>query len=379
MVARRAGLALEPGAAPHEHRLALVGGYALADASALWSDLARATGRLRRGDRLQIDLTEVEHVDGAAMALLVHLRATLIRRGVGAELAGARPQVHVMVELYAGADEPAVRPRAARAESGLAAIGRRTLEVGGELRGALGFVGELVRASVGLVRRPSTGNWRALMPMMVRTGTEAVPIILLINFLVGFVLAYQASGQLAQFGANIYVANLVGVSMARAMGPLMTAVIVCGRSGAAFAAELGTMQVSEELDALRTLGLGPMRYLVVPRVLALVVVVPILTLLGMAAGIVGGMLVAASQLDVPMPAYVTQLQLALTPWDVWTGLLKSVAFALAIAIIACQQGFATTGGAQGVGRRTTSSVVIILFSLILLDAGLTLVFAKLAL
>jgi phospholipid/cholesterol/gamma-HCH transport system permease protein len=188
------------------------------------------------------------------------------------------------------------------------------------------------------------------------------------------VMAFQGAIQLKQFGANIFVADLVGLSVVRELGPLMTAIIVCGRSGAAFAAELGTMKVSEEIDALRTMGFGPIRYLVLPRALALMLVMPLLTLLADMVAMGGGLAVGVLSLDLTVGSYLTETQSALTLWDVFSGCLKSVVFALAIALISCQQGFATTGGAEGVGRRTTSSVVSILFSLILIDAAFTVFF-----
>jgi phospholipid/cholesterol/gamma-HCH transport system permease protein len=209
---------------------------------------------------------------------------------------------------------------------------------------------------------------------MERTGADAVPIVILINFLVGFVMAFQGAVQLKQFGANIFVADLVGLSVTRELGPLMTAIIVCGRSGAAFAAELGSMKVSEEIDALRTMGFGAMRYLVLPRVVALILVIPLLTLMADFVGILGGLVVGLTTLDLSVAGYVNETRKALSVWDVYSGVIKSMVFGLAIALIACQQGLATTGGAEGVGRRTTASVVTILFSLILLDAGFTVLF-----
>jgi phospholipid/cholesterol/gamma-HCH transport system permease protein len=180
--------------------------------------------------------------------------------------------------------------------------------------------------------------------------------------------------QLKQFGANVFVADLVGLSVTRELGPLMTAIIVCGRSGAAFAAEIGTMKVSEEIDALRTMGFGPVRYLVLPRALALMLVLPVLTLLADLVGIVGGLVVGIVSLDLTVAGYVSETLKAVSLWDVFSGVLKSFVFALAISLISCQQGFATTGGAEGVGRRTTSSVVSILFSLILIDSVFTVFF-----
>jgi phospholipid/cholesterol/gamma-HCH transport system permease protein len=209
---------------------------------------------------------------------------------------------------------------------------------------------------------------------MERTGADAVPIVVLINFLVGFVMAFQGAVQLKQFGANIFVADLVGLSVARELGPLMTAIIVCGRSGAAFAAELGSMKVSEEIDALRTMGFGAMPFLVLPRVLALMLVVPLLTVLADLVGILGGLVVGLVSLDLTVTGYLRETAKALKVWDVYSGVIKSVVFAMAIGLISCQQGLATTGGAEGVGRRTTASVVTILFSLIVLDAAFTILF-----
>jgi len=196
----------------------------------------------------------------------------------------------------------------------------------------------------------------------------------LINFLVGFVMGFQSARQLQTYGADIFVADIVGLAVTRELAPLMTAIIVCGRSGAGIAAELGTMKVSEELDALRAMGFGPMRYLVFPRVLALFLVVPLLTVVADFFGVLGGMTVARYNLQISATAYLAETRTAILPWDVAGGLIKAVCYALAIALIACQQGFATSGGAAGVGRRTTSTVVIGLFVIVLIDASLTVVF-----
>jgi phospholipid/cholesterol/gamma-HCH transport system permease protein len=238
------------------------------------------------------------------------------------------------------------------------------------------FFGSLLIAAVGVARKPRSANWSDLLPTMERTGADAVAIVVLINFLVGFVMAFQAAVQLKQFGANILVADLVGLSITRELGPLMTAIILCGRSGAAFAAELGSMKVSEEIDALRTMGFGPMRFLVLPRAIGLMLVMPLLTLLADVMGMAGGLLVGLSTLDLSLVGYFKETQRALALWDVFSGVLKSVVFALVIVLIACQQGLATTGGAEGVGKRTTSAVVTTLFALILVDAGFTLLFFK---
>jgi phospholipid/cholesterol/gamma-HCH transport system permease protein len=237
----------------------------------------------------------------------------------------------------------------------------------------------MVLATYTLIRHPRAGHWKEVAPLVERSGSDAVPIVALITFLVGFIMAFQSANQLKLFGANIYVADLVGIALTRELAPLMTAIIVCGRSGAAFAAEIGSMKVNDEVDALRTLGIRPFNWLVVPRTVALVLVLPVLTLIGDFVGILGGLVVAVSDLDLTSQGYVIETLGAVRGSDVVSGLVKSVAFAVAIALIACQQGFATSGGAEGVGRRTTSTVVTCLFALVLIDAVFTFAFRMLGL
>jgi phospholipid/cholesterol/gamma-HCH transport system permease protein len=203
---------------------------------------------------------------------------------------------------------------------------------------------------------------------------NALPIVLLINFLMGLVMAFQGAVPLQQYGASVFIADLVSLATTRELGPLMTAIILAGRSGAAFAAELGTMTVSEEMDALRTLGFSPWRFLVLPRLLALTLVMPILTLVADVMSIAGGIWVASVALGVGPSAWFSEMRQRMGLWDVFSGLIKATVFGVAIAVVACQQGFATSGGAEGVGRRTTSAVVYSLFAIILLDAGFAVLF-----
>jgi phospholipid/cholesterol/gamma-HCH transport system permease protein len=342
------------------------------EAAALWDELTRLLSD-RTARRIDFDLSGVDVVDGGAMALLVHMRSRLEGEGIKSEFVGAAKQVKDIVHLYEG--DIHVPPRKKRRpESALAQIGRATSDILREGQLVLAFFGQMLISAIATVRAPRSANWKDLGPTMERTGADAVPIVVLINFLVGFVMAFQGAVQLKQFGANIFVADLVGLSVARELGPLMTAIIVCGRSGAAFAAELGSMKVSEEIDALRTMGFGAMPFLVLPRVLALMLVVPLLTVLADLVGILGGLVVGLVSLDLTVTGYLRETAKALKVWDVYSGVIKSVVFAMAIGLISCQQGLATTGGAEGVGRRTTASVVTILFSLIVLDAAFTILF-----
>jgi phospholipid/cholesterol/gamma-HCH transport system permease protein len=351
-------------------RLSLAGKLTFLEAKVIWDDVRRRIDDLKADDRIDFDMGAVEAIDGGTMALLVHLRSDLAARGVRADFVNAKDDVQELIHLYRGDMKP-VRRKKRKPEGMLAQIGRATLELVLEIQRVLGFFGDTVLATLGILKEPKTGNWKEVLPTMERSGADAVPIVILINFLVGFVMAFQGANQLKQFGANIFVADLVGLSVTRELGPLMTAIILCGRSGAAFAAELGSMKVSEEIDALRTMGFGPIRYLVLPKAMALMLVLPLLTLIGDFVGMLGGMVVGLTSLGLTVSGYVNETQKALSMWDVFSGLVKSVVFALAITLIACQQGFATTGGAEGVGRRTTSSVVSILFTLILIDAGFT--------
>lgn len=355
--------------------LRLHGELTVDDAAGIWREL-RAAVDAEEKRALTIDLSKVTVIDGAVMALVVELRADLAARKVPVEIVGANERIESLANLYGGHDGPTKRKKR-RPASALAQVGKATLEVGAELKAVLGFFGSLVIAGLKLVRHPRRGHWKEVPVLVEKAGAEAVFIVVLINFLVGFVMAYQSAKQLKMFGANIYVADLVGISLTRELGPLMTAIIVCGRSGAGFTAEIGSMKVSEEIDALRTIGLVPFGWLVVPRVIALVLVVPILTLLGDIVGIAGGALVGITSLDLTLTGYFSETRKAVTMWDVETGLIKSVVFGLTIALIACQKGFATSGGAEGVGRRTTSTVVTSLFALVIIDAIFTVVFRTL--
>jgi len=363
---------------PEGVRVELGGQITIEEAPALWKRVSELLEQLGDKARVQIDNSHVEVIDGACMALLVHLRSELKARRVHCEFTGGSPSVRRIVELYGGRRKPKKR-RVRRARNAIEQVGQATVDVFDEVVAMLDFLGQLVTAAWQALRHPKRINVRDAALTMERAGADATPIILLIDFLIGFVMAYQSALQLHAFGADIYVADLVGVSMTRELGPLMTAIIVCGRTGAAFAAELGTMKVAEEVDALRTLGFVPLQHLVMPRILGLVFVAPFLTLLADAVGILGGLVVAATVLHITPSAYWVEITSAVKPWDVWSGALKSVVFATAIGMIACQQGLATSGGAEGVGRRTTSAVVFILFTLILLDAVFTLLFGALGL
>ncbi len=349
--------------------LELRGHCHLEGAADLWRQLQAGLGAKRA-----LDLSGLESLDGASAALLQALVAEAESRGGALDLVGARAEVHRMLALYS-CDSPGECAPARQREPGLFdEIGRATRDIVASLRDVLSFMGDLCVALMRAGRERGSVNLRAVPNLMERAGADGVPIVLLINFLIGLIIGLQAAYQLQRFGANVFVANLVGLSMVRELAPLMTAIVVAGRSGAAYAAELGSMRVNQEIDALRTLGMDPYRFLVFPRLLATVAVVPLLTIAAMVVGILGGLIVAVQDLGITTTAYFNQLHGAVGMLDVMGGLLKSVVFAVTITLISCQRGLATRGGAAGVGSATTSAVVVILFSLVVIDALFTVTF-----
>ena len=228
-------------------------------------------------------------------------------------------------------------------------------------------------ATVGLFS-PKQMRWPVVLYEMSSMGARAFAVVGLISFLVGATMALQSAVQLRQFGANIYVVDLIAISMTRELGPLMAAIAVAGRSGSAVAAEIGTMVITEEVDALRTMGLHPTRFLVVPKFVAICFTQPILTMFANLLGLFGGFLVAVTYLEIGPTTFVQRLQQALFLKDILTGLFKSVLFAALIVTIGAMAGFRTRGGADAVGRSTTQSVVAGIFAVIAADAAASLAF-----
>jgi phospholipid/cholesterol/gamma-HCH transport system permease protein len=217
-------------------------------------------------------------------------------------------------------------------------------------------------------------KWDSTFHQMVLAGVNSIPIVGLISLFVGVILALQGAYAMRQFGATYYLTMLVGVAMTRELGPLITAVVIAGRSGSAFAAEIGTMKVSEEIDALEAMGLNSTKYLVVPKYLALLVMMPCLSTFSDVAGIVGGGAFEVLDLGQTFRIFLTSTRDALVMRDIWTGLVKSVVFGLVIATVGCYEGFSVKGGAEGVGKATTSSVVVSIFLVIFADVIFTALF-----
>ncbi len=322
---------------------------------------------------LIFDCAELSALDTTGAWLLHRTVHALELRGLRITLTGLRPEFTVLLQLIASrtfapeACAPAI-------PNVLARIGQSSW---GGLTGVydmLAFIGE---TSVILLRsliQPQRIRWRPILRNLQSAGFEALPIVGLLSFLMGLVIAYQGADQLQRFGANIFIADLVGLSMLRELSPLLTAIIVAGRSGSAYAAQIGTMKVTEEIDALRTIGISPAELLVLPKLIALIIALPLLTVYADITGVLGGMIMARSKLDVSFDVFLDRLGDAIQLSSYLTGVSKAPVFAVIIALVGCYQGLQVTGSADSVGRQTTVSVVQAIFLVILSDAFFSIAF-----
>jgi len=360
---------IRPGTAPAELRCS--GAWVLHALAALERRVAALPRPAER--ELRIDASAVSAMDTSGAWLLHRTMRALEARGASVRLEGLRPEFETLLKLIA------LRMRAqgtvqAGPRGALERIGRKAWD---ELRGAWGllaFVGEGAVALGRALANPHRIRWRPILYNVQTAGFEALPITGLLSFLMGIVIAYQGAEQLERFGANIYVVDLVGLSMARELSPLITAIIVAGRSGSAYAAQIGTMKVTEEIDALRTIGVGPLELLVLPKVLALMIALPLLTVYTDIMGVLGGMVMARPQLGISFGTFVDRLGDAVSLSSYLIGIGKAPVFAAIIALVGCYQGFQVTGSAESVGRQTTVSVVQSIFLVILVDALFSIVF-----
>lgn len=329
-------------------------------------------GRLRTS--LAVDLENVHYLDDFGVLVLVELKKMMTGKKDGFHLINAGDKAKQMLSIFDFDSLGEVVSFAKkRPPSMFIRLGEATIQLAAELKYMISFIGSVCVSLVYVCFHPKSLRTDDTFLYMQKTGVDALPIVGLISFLLGLIMAFMSSFQLKQFGANIYVASLVSLTMVRELGPIMTAIIVAGRSGSAFAAEIGTMQISEEIDALFTMGFNPTRFLVVPKIIASVIVVPILTLFSDLFAILGGLVVGVFMLDLTSNAYIAQTIKTLTLFDVFWGLMKSGVFAVTITWIGCFRGFRARGGAASVGQATTSAVVSSIFLIILTDSFLAVI------
>jgi phospholipid/cholesterol/gamma-HCH transport system permease protein len=346
------------------------------------AELARLVPELERATRqtvaaATIDLSAVTAMDTAGAWLVERTRARLAAGGGTVELEGAQPDHLRLIERVrqAGTPEPIGRRRYPTLTDVVARLGKATLDSlarGGEL---LSFLGAVVLTWARLWYRWDRIRFTSLVSHIEQVGLNAMPIVGLITFLVGVVLAYQGVDQLRRFGAEVFTVDLVAISVLREMGILLTAIMVAGRSGSAFTAQIGTMQVNEEVDAMRTMGLDPIEVLVLPRVMALVIAVPLLTFFANIMALVGGGLMAILLVDLTPVQFINQARQAIGLWTFWVGIIKAPVFAFIIGMVGCFEGLKVKGSAESVGRLTTQSVVESIFLVIVFDAMFSILFS----
>lgn len=261
----------------------------------------------------------------------------------------------------------------------LARIGKTSLNQLSEFLQFLNFIGKLTWENAPTLLRPSYLRWNSIINIIDKTGFQALGIIALLSFMIGVVIAYQMGFQLRNYGANVFIVNLLGLSMLREFGPLLSAIMVAGRTGSAFTAQLGIMKINQEIDALNSMGVTPSKLLIFPRIVGLFITLPLLTIWSDIFGVFGGMLMANNMLSVTFYDFLERFQQEIPLRSLLIGLGKAPVFALIIACIGCFQGMQVTGSAENVGSKTTKSVVLAIFSIIVVDAIFSIIFSKLRL
>ena len=335
----------------------------------LWASLDGLM--LPQGDVVSINGSAITAMDTAGAWLLLQLRERLETAGRQVVLDAFRPEHGRLVQYIAdetrGAETVVPKPA-------VDSLLDRWFSTCHNLVSFLAFIGEVIVSLLLAMRHPGRIRWREILADMYQSGVMALPIVGLLSFLMGMVIAYQGSVQLKLYGANIYIADLVGHSMLRELAPLLTAILVCGRTGSAYAARIGTMKVREEVAALQTIGIPPVDVLVLPKLISLIIVLPLLTVFADVLAIVGGMVMANSQLGVSFSAFFFRLEEAINYSTFMIGIGKAPLFAAIIAIVGCYQGFRVEGSAESVGRHTTISVVQSIFLVIVTDALFSILF-----
>jgi phospholipid/cholesterol/gamma-HCH transport system permease protein len=323
--------------------------------------------------RITFDTSGMSDWDSGLLTFLIGIRDHITRGRIPLDTESLPEGVRRLLSLASAVPERKGARRTVKRESFLTTVGRETASFFQAIKEMLDFVGETTVAFLRLLAGRATFSRSDLFVQMQQCGSEALPIVSLISLLVGLIIAFVGAVQLKMFGAQIYVADLVAIGMVRVMSAVMAGIIMAGRTGAAFAAELGTMQVNEEIDALQTLGISPMEYLVLPRMLALVVMMPLLCLYADLMAILGGLIVGVGMLGLGLVEYVNQTEAALTMTNLWIGLIHCTVFGAIIAVAGCLRGMQCGRSASAVGSATTSAVVTGIVGIIVATAIITVI------
>lgn len=331
----------------------------------IWSEVMLAV-KNTSPEAILIEAGGLNYCDGTGIALLFDLKLMQVRKGGKFEIRNLADGFQQLLDQFktsefieAGIEKP-------KSTNLFEDVGRATFGMLQEIYSIISFLGQIVICLFSVIINPQHVRWKDVFVTAELIGVNAFSIIALVCFLIGLVMAFQAAIPMSQYGAQLFVADLIVISIFKELGPLMTAFVVNGRSGSAFAAEIGTMKVKEEVDALTTMGLDPVRFLVVPRVIAALIMIPILTIFGNLFGLIGGLVVMLS-LGFTVVTYINEITYAGTYVMLLSGLIKSVFFAFIIAAVGCHEGLQTKTGASAVGESTTSAVVIGIVLLIFVD------------
>lgn len=347
--------------------VALSGRIGLATFPALKSQVASLWQRYSPAS-LTVDLAGVTFLDSVGALVVTEMEESARQRAIPFHLVNVSEEFQKVLGII-DRESLTIPPLKVEEKAGFVeTVGEAALRVVDDLVQITTFVGDTILALVYCLFHPRTVRWGEVGFYMKRAGVEALPILGLLSFLLGMVMAFMSSLQLRQFGATLYVSSLVGIAMVQELGPLLTAIMVAGRSGSAFAAEIGTMMVNEEVDAITVMGFDPVKFLTVPKVIASMLVVPLLAVYAMFFGILGGLLIGVFLLDITMYSYITETRKAIALFDINSSLVKSAVFAAIVAGIGCQRGFKVRGGAEAVGTQTTSAVVAGIFLIIVVDS-----------
>ena len=363
-----------------EAKISLIGTFTLQDAP-FYKDFKTYFKQIENVSSVLLDFSNVKEYDSFLAAIYLKFAEFFIKKTIQLNRINQTEEIQNMIDILTNGLTDQQNDELEKEESQfknfIEDTGKRTKAVLEDSYHFVEFFGDLIIKFLSIIIFPLQVRWKDFPYHFIRAGAAALPIVILIIFLIGLITGYQGAVQLKQFGADIYIANLIGISITRELAPLMTAILVAGRSGSAFAAEIGTMKVSEEIDALRSMGFNITNFLVMPRVLGVLLAMPILTIIADIAGVLGGLIAAISILDVTISGYLNQLQIAVGISDILTGIIKSLIFGFGIAAVGCFRGMQVRGGAESVGKFTTASVVTGIFLIILFDSIFTFVFQAL--
>jgi phospholipid/cholesterol/gamma-HCH transport system permease protein len=346
----------------------LSGEFGLKNLTAFAGDIKREISS-QKVQNIAIDFSKVCYLDSAAALAFVQIEKEAAAQKITCRLINLNAEAKGIFSVIHGDALTRLPFKSEKSHEGLIRqVGQASLFLARDFVNFVTFIGDLLSALAHTLRHPRSLRGKDVLFYVQRAGVDGLPIVAMIGALMGLIMAFMSYLQFKQFGANIYVPALVSFAMIKELGPIMTAILVAGRSGSAFAAEIGTMVVNEEVDALQTMGFDPIRFLAVPKVLACVIVVPILTIYADLAGILGGMTIGVTTLDLTVKTYITQSIKTIQVFDVVTSLIKAAVFAGLISTIGCQRGFQVRAGAQDVGKFTTSAVVAAIFLIVVADS-----------